>query len=103
MTVTATAEGVEGTYSFEVEENPVAAVEVSGASRARTGDVVRFSVLARDVAGAAVQNAPTAYSVTSFAERTNSGASIYPDGAFVAERPGSTASWPMSPGVPGRR
>lgn len=88
VTVTASAEGVEGTFSFQVEENPVEAVEVSGASRARTGDVVRFSILARDGAGTEVQGAPTAFSVTSFAERTNSGASIYPDGAFVAERPG---------------
>ena len=86
--VTAVAEGVEATWSFEVEENPVAAVEVSGASRARTGDVVRFSVVARNAQGVEVTGAPTAFAVTSFAERTNSGASIYADGAFVAERPG---------------
>ena len=88
VTVTARAEGVEATFSLEVEENPVAAVEVSGASRARTGDVVRFSVLSRDAGGAEVAGVPTDFSVTSFATRTNSGASVYADGAFVAERPG---------------
>ena len=87
-TITAVAEGVEAARSITIEENPVTSVEVSGASRARTGDVVRFSVLARDAGGAEVAGAPTAFSVTSFAERTNSGASIYADGAFVAERPG---------------
>ena len=88
VTITARAEGIEAAFSLEVEENPVATVEVSGASRARTGDVVRFSVVPRDAAGAEVEGVPTDFSVTSFAERTNSGASVYRDGAFVAERPG---------------
>ena len=88
VTITARAEGIEAQFSLEVEENPVATVEVSGASRARAGDVVRFSVVPRDEAGAGIEGVPTDFSVTSFAERTNSGASVYQDGAFVAERPG---------------
>ncbi len=88
VTITARAEGVEATFSLEVEDNPVAAVEVSGASRARTGDVVRFAAMSLDAAGAEVEGAPTDFSVTSFDTRTNSGASVYADGAFVAERPG---------------
>ena len=88
VTITARAEGIEAQFSLEVEENPVATVEVSGASRARTGDVARFSVVPRDATGAGIEGVPTDFSVTSFAERTNSGASVYQDGAFVAERPG---------------
>ena len=88
LTITARAEGVEGRLSVVVEENPVAAVEVSGASRARTGDVVRFAAVARDGAGAEVAEAPTHFSVTAFETRTGSGASVYADGAFVAELPG---------------
>ena len=38
VTVTATVDGeVAGSLSFEVEENPVTAVEVTGPSRGRTG------------------------------------------------------------------
>ena len=88
VTITARAEGIEAALTLEVEDNPVAAVEVSGASRARTGDVVRFTAVSRDASGAEIDDVPTDFSVTSFAERTNSGASVYQDGAFVAERPG---------------
>ena len=88
VTITARAEGTEAVFSMEVEENPVASVEVSGASRARTGDVVRFSVVSRDAGGAEVAGIPTDFAVTSFATRTNSGASVFQDGAFVAEQPG---------------
>ena len=88
VTVTAQAEGIEATFSFEVEENPVAAVEISGSSRARSGDVVRFAVVARDDAGEEVERVATDFSVASLETRTDIGASVYPDGAFVAERPG---------------
>ena len=86
--ITAVAEGIEATFSLEVEEDPVATVEVAGAERARTGDVVQFSAVARDAEGAAVERVAVDYTVASFQERTDMGASIYPDGAFVAERPG---------------
>ncbi len=88
VVITAMAEGVEATFEFEVEEDPVVAVEVTGAERARTGDVVRFAALALDAEGAAVEPVAVDYTVSSFQERADMGASIYPDGAFVAERPG---------------
>ena len=86
--ITATAEGVEASIDLEVEANPVESVEVAGRSRARTGDVARFSAVARDAAGNPVEGAPVEFSVASFETRTALGASIFPDGAFVAERPG---------------
>lgn len=87
-TITATAEGIEATLELVVEENPVVAVELEGRSRARTGDVVRFTATARDADGRPVEDVPLAFSVASFETRTALGASIYPDGGFVAERPG---------------
>ncbi len=86
--ITAAVEGIEAAFSLTVEEDPVASVEVTGASRARTGDVVRFSAVARDAEGAEVTAAAVDFTVASFEDRTGMGASIYPDGAFVAERPG---------------
>ena len=88
LKITATAEGVEASIDLEVEANPVASVEVAGRSRARTGDVVRFSAVAKDEAGNPVEGAPVEFSVASFETRTALGASIFPDGAFVAEQPG---------------
>lgn len=86
--ITATVEEVAATFSLAVEEDPVATVEVAGALRARTGDVVRFSAVARDAEGAEVKGTAVDFTVASFGERTGMGASIYPDGAFVAELPG---------------
>ena len=88
VTITAAVGDIRNTYSFEVEENPVAAVEVTGPSRGRTGDVLRYSVVARDTDGDEVAGAPVDFSVASFETRADMGASVYPDGAFVAERPG---------------
>ncbi len=88
VTLTASVEGVEATLKLEVEENPVVSVEILGPSRTRTGDVVRFRATARDAGGSEVDGAPLDFSVSSFATRTDLGASIYPDGAFVAEEPG---------------
>jgi len=88
VVVTAMVEGIEATFAFEVEEDPVVSVEVTGAERARTGDVVRFAAAALDAEGATVERVAVDYTVSSFQERTDMGASIYSDGAFVAERPG---------------
>lgn len=88
LKVTAAAEGVEASIDLEVEANPVATVEVVGRSRARTGDVVRFSAVAKDEADEPVEGALVEFSVASFQTRTALGASIFADGAFVAERPG---------------
>ena len=89
VTITAVVEGIEGTIDLEVVENPVASVEITASSsRARTGDVVRFTATARDAAGEEVADAPMDFSVSGFSERADMGASIYSDGAFVADRPG---------------
>ncbi|MDE2763798.1 MAG: Ig-like domain-containing protein [Gemmatimonadota bacterium] len=88
VTVTAAVGEVEGAWSFEVEENPVVAVEVSGPSRGRTGDVLRYTVVARDAEGDVVEGTSADFSAASFETRADMGASVYPDGAFVAERAG---------------
>ena len=88
VNVTAAVGEVEGTWSFEVEESPVVSVEMSGPSRGRTGDVLRYTVVARDAAGGVVEGTPVDFTAASFETRADMGASVYPDGAFVAERPG---------------
>ena len=89
VTITATVDDeIEGTYSFEVEENPVAVVTVVGPSRGRTGDVLRYSVDARDAGAAWWRGCRSTMRVAAFETRADMGASVYPDGAFVAERPG---------------
>jgi hypothetical protein len=63
--------------------NNVARLEVSGPATARTGDVVRFSARALDANGSAVADAPVRWTVNGEA------ADVYPDGGFVAEKPGA--------------
>jgi hypothetical protein len=71
-----------GTMAIEVIANPVKtlAVEPKSAS-VRTGDVVRFS--ARPADGGAIGGIAVRWSLA------GDGATIEPDGAFVAERPGA--------------
>ncbi|HJS75638.1 MAG TPA: hypothetical protein VJ921_15195, partial [Vicinamibacteria bacterium] len=80
----ASAEGTTGKLELDVVKNPAArvAVEPQGTS-ARTGDVVRFRAMVTDAAGAAVVTPSLRFSVS------GPGASIDPDGGFVAERPGA--------------
>jgi hypothetical protein len=80
----ASADGASGTIEIDVVNNPAArvAIEPQGAS-ARTGDVVHFRATVTDAAGAEVRNPSVRYSVS------GTGASIDPDGGFVAERPGA--------------
>ena len=81
-TISATAGDATGSVSIEVVPNPAARLEVSGPTSARTGDVVRFAVKAVDRDGRAV-SAPVQWLVSP------AGATVHPDGGFVAERPGS--------------
>ncbi len=99
VTVTAAVGEIVGARTFEVEENPVVAVEVSGPSRGRTGDVLRYAAVARDAAGGEVAGAPVDFAAAAFETRADMGASVYPDGAFVAERPGL---YRVTAGVAGR-
>jgi len=80
----ATAEGASGEIDIEVAANPVRKLALDPRTRnARTGDVVRFSPIAYDASDGMVKSPSIRWSVG------GEGASIYEDGAFVAERPGS--------------
>jgi hypothetical protein len=64
--------------------NPVRSLSVSPrTTRARTGDVVHFSAKAAGALGATIDSPAIRWAVS------GQGAAIEPDGAFVAERPGS--------------
>jgi len=79
--IRASGDGVTGETPVTVVKNSVSALAVSPeTSSAKTGDVVHFSAKDRKGASIAVE---IAWSV-----REN-GAQIWPDGAFVAERPGT--------------
>ncbi len=89
VVVTARAEGVARSVTLAVEESPVASVQVAVPARTRTGDVIRASAAIQDASGAAVEGAPVQFSVAAIDARAGGpGATVYPDGAFVAERPG---------------
>jgi hypothetical protein len=77
--LTARRDSAVAAIEVTVIANPVKALTVAPrTARARTGDVVRFSATASGASAPAVR-----WSVS------GEGASIEPDGAFVAERPGS--------------
>jgi hypothetical protein len=79
--IRASGDGVTGETSVTVVKNPVSGLAVSPeTSSAKTGDVVHFS--AQDKKGASI-GVEIAWSI-----REN-GAQIWPDGAFVADRPGT--------------
>lgn len=80
----ATAEGTVGTIEIEVVPSPVRKLALDPRTKnARTGDVVRFSPSAYDASDGMVKNPSVRWSVS------GEGATVYEDGAFVAERPGS--------------
>jgi hypothetical protein len=94
----AEAEGQRTEHVLEARLNPVHAIEITSAQdHARTGDVVHFTVVTRDAAGAALQDVPVTVSLTSRLDdelgpaasgqvaRGHRGAG---DWRFVAETPG---------------
>ncbi len=84
------AEGVEVVHVVQVQENPVQSIELSPDDAVvRTGDVVRFEAVPRGASGAPVTDIALTYSVAGEGMRTALGASVYEDGAFVAERAGN--------------
>ena len=84
VTIKATAEGVSGTVTLQVVRDSVRKLTVKPASaEARTGDVVHFNVTATDAAGGHLKEPPVRWSIS------GSGAAVYPDGAFVAEKAGT--------------
>ena len=79
--IRATGDGVTGESSVTVAKNPISGLTVSpAASTAKTGDVIHFS--AKDKKGAAIP-LEIVWSVE------QNGAQIWPDGAFVANLPGT--------------
>ncbi len=87
-TIKATADGVTGTLKVEVVRDTVRKLTVKPASTdARTGDVVHFSASAveagLDAGGREMKNPSVRWSISGV------GATVYPDGAFVAEKAGT--------------
>lgn len=82
-TIVAEAGPARGELAIRVVPNRVSRLEVAGPGSARTGDVVRFSARALGQRGESVDPAPVRWAVD------RAGASIYQDGGFVAERPGT--------------
>lgn len=66
-----------------VVRNRVARLAITGPAQGRTGDVLRLRITAEDSRGLPVNGAPVRWSVS------GAGASIDPDGGFVAEHPGT--------------
>jgi uncharacterized protein YjdB len=83
VTIKATSEGVSGTVTLHVVRDATRKLTVQPTSTdARTGDVVHFTATAFDSSGNHM-NPPVRWSIT------GAGASVYPDGAFVAEKAGT--------------
>jgi hypothetical protein len=83
-TIAAAAGAASQTISVRVIRDTLRSLAVAPAStRARTGDVVHFSVTAAGGSSKSMPNAAVRWSVS------GAGATIYPDGAFVAEEPGT--------------
>lgn len=79
----ATTGPVRAEVRVTVVRNRVASIAVGGSSQGRTGDVLRLRITAEDSRGLPVNSAPVRWSVS------GAGASIDPDGAFVADHPGT--------------
>lgn len=83
-TIRVTADAAVATLTVTVVRNPVGALAIEPRSAtARTGDVVRFSAVAKNAAGARIDAAAIRWSAS------GGGASIDADGGFVADRPGA--------------
>ncbi|MCH7822579.1 MAG: Ig-like domain-containing protein [Proteobacteria bacterium] len=96
VTITATVDEVEATATINVKTNPIRSIELTASeSEARTGDVIHFNAVARDIKGAIVVDVPVEFSLRSsldpnHPEARGAGASamILDDGRFVAEQQG---------------
>ena len=92
--ITATAEEASDTLSIEVEANPVSSLELQASvETARTGDVVRFTAIAKDARGLPVRGVPVQFGVGGQTAHdiiaAGAAAQIAEDGRFVAERSGT--------------
>ena len=90
VTIKATSEGTSNTVSFQVVRDAVHKLTVKPASaEARTGDVVHFSATALDGSGSHLKDPPVRWSFSGSGSSGGSGAAVYPDGGFVAEKAGT--------------
>src|SRR5205807_958180 len=72
------------TVAIKITNDPVQKLALwPKSTKARTGDVVHFTISAHDSKGVPVKNPSVLWSLS------GAGASIYPDGGFVAEEPGA--------------
>ena len=84
VTIKATSDEAKTTVTLQVARDTAHKLTVQPATaEARTGDVVHFSVAALDGAGSHLKNPPVRWSIS------GEGASVYPDGGFVAEKAGT--------------
>ena len=93
LDVTAKAGAVSAMLSITVDENPISSLELQvSAEAARTGDVLRFTAVAKDARGLPIGNLPVQFAVygETAPEIIAAGAAahITSDGRFVAERSG---------------
>jgi hypothetical protein len=73
-----------GSVTIKITTDPVQKLAIAPKStKARTGDVIHFTASARDSKGGPVKNPSIVWSLS------GSGATIYPDGGFVADEPGT--------------
>jgi hypothetical protein len=82
--VQAGVDAAKGSIAVEVIANPVQRFSIEPkTATAKTGDVVHFNAKARTLTGAMVKNASVRWTVS------GNGATVYADGGFVAETPGT--------------
>lgn len=94
VTVRAAVAAERDTLTIDVEENPVASLVLEvGSDTARTGDVLRFTAVARDAAGRVTPDVPVRFAVGGETApaivAAGAPAQIAADGRFVAERSGA--------------
>jgi len=90
-TLTAHVKSIQTSFDIEVVKNPVASIELNGnMTRARTGDVIHFTAVARDGLGKAVEDAPISFTLMGKADDSGSdpAGEVDQSGRFVAETPG---------------
>lgn len=89
--IEASADAGKGAVDVEVIANPVSALSVTPkTASAKTGDVIHFKASAKAAGGAAVANPAVRWAVS------GNGATVYADGGFVADLPGTYIVTAMS-------
>jgi hypothetical protein len=93
-TIRGSGGGISGRQRITVVANPARSLTLTSSTDAgRTGDVIRFTAVARDAAGRAVPSLPVLYAVKAVVEDTviapSAPAEVDVDGRFVAQRAGA--------------